>query len=727
MQDKVLDQLRAIGLQVEALEIGPAPGGPFHRVPVVDPKPDKGRKRSGWYLVQEYRTRDGRTLLYGAAGNWKSGAQIKIEPDGKGLDDDERKALAAKRREAEKAAEAERREKAESAAQRATRVWAGLPMQGASQYLDAKGVAGHGVRYARGCIVVPVRRASDDALVGLQWIDPDGAKRFLTGTPKQGACHFIGRADKNGAMLVCEGYATGASLHQATGLPVAVAFDAGNLLPVAEALRKRPDVRMRTLVIAGDDDHETAGNPGATKARAAAEAVSGAAIAPAFENPAGRSDFNDMQAERGLKALRAYLQRAIRQAVDHVGWRRRLNTNRDGKPTATLHNLQLILEHDDRMAGLLRLDEFANKAELTREPPFGGNPREVSDAEVVELAAWFGAPETYAMNVGVNQMHETVSMVAARNKVHPVRSWLQAMAWDGEPRIDAMFPDIFNAKDNEYTRKVARNFFISAVARVMRPGCKADLMLILEGAQGAGKSTAIELLAGPEWFVVQSEPPEAKDFYQILQGRWIVEIAELQSFSKAQVSRVKQAISTPVDVYRASYGRLPREYPRQCVFVGSTNEDEYLRDPTGARRFMPVRVHSVDLEALRLQREQLWAEAVHRFDQGETWWDLPASAEEEREDRYRHDSWAEPLLAWLDGEADYERYPDTRPADGVQQATMDDLLTWGLGLDRARHGPQEQQRVGAILKRAGWERVQRRRDGRRQYVYQRPEGDYARG
>jgi putative DNA primase/helicase len=413
----------------------------------------------------------------------------------------------------------------------------------------------------------------------------------------------------------------------------------------------------------------------------------------------------------------------IERQIADAGWRERLICNKDGRVTATIHNVATILEHDDRLAGLLRLNEFATKVVFSREPPFGGGLREISDAEVAELAAWFGHPETYGLNVATGLMYEAVGMVAARNKFHPVRDYLDALHWDGEDRLPRLLADYFGVEYDEYSRQVGLNFMIAAAARVRDPGCKSDLMMILEGAQGAGKSTAIELLSGSDWFVATTESPDNKDFYQILQGRWLVEIEEMQAFSKPQMPKVKSAVSAKVDVFRPSYGRMPRSFPRHCIFVGTTNDDEYLRDPTGARRFMPVRVSGVELEMLKADRDQLWAEADARYKRGECYWELPAQAEHERARRYMEDSWADPISDWLEGYGHYDSDGPAAFSGRKDEVTIDQVLSLALNLDKSRHTRQEQMRAGSIIKRMGWVRRQRRVNGRKRWLYLRPEED----
>jgi putative DNA primase/helicase len=273
----VHDQLARAGLEIDGtLEYG--------RLVRCRADGDKGRKTSGWYVLHELRLDSGQVVTVGRYGNWKryGPESIAVEFAAAGLSDDERARLAAEQARLRAEAEAERQARAADAARRAGAMWPKLPDSGASPYLDRKKVRAYGVRFSRGSIVVPVRRG-DGALVGLQFIGPDGGKKFLTGTPKRGCWHWIGEppAPTDGALVwIAEGYATAATVHEATGCSVACAFDSGNLMPVAQALRGLyPAAR---IAIAADNDAATEGNPGVTKAREAALAVGGVVVVPDF-------------------------------------------------------------------------------------------------------------------------------------------------------------------------------------------------------------------------------------------------------------------------------------------------------------------------------------------------------------------------------------------------------------------------------------------------------------
>ena len=247
MQD-VHAQLASAGLRVDGeLEVGR-----LVRCPVEG---DSGRKRSGWYVLHELRLDSGELVLVGRYGNWRAGTPLSglaVEFEAGGLSDEERRRMKEAAQQARERAIEEKRERAEQAAARAANIWPKLPESGKSEYLQRKGVRAYGVRFTRGSIVVPVRNGDGD-LLGLQWIGPGGDKTFLTGTPKQACFHLIGEVGADvGVLGIAEGYATAAEVHEVVGWPVAVAFDAGNLLPVARVLRSlHPDIE---IVLLGDRD-----------------------------------------------------------------------------------------------------------------------------------------------------------------------------------------------------------------------------------------------------------------------------------------------------------------------------------------------------------------------------------------------------------------------------------------------------------------------------------------
>lgn len=410
---------------------------------------------------------------------------------------------------------------------------------------------------------------------------------------------------------------------------------------------------------------------------------------------------------------------------DPNGWKRQLTRRKDDGVEGTLHNCMLILENDDRLSGMLWLNESSNQVVLATDPPWtGGNRDEFTDADSCELAAWLQAPERYHMSASDELALKSVITVARRHRRHPIREYLQSLTWDGTPRVERMFVELFGAEDKTYNTQAAVCFMVSAVSRLLwldpkQPftGSKVDFMLVLEGGQGKKKTSSFEALFGANWFVETLESPSGKDFYQVILGCWGVEIAEMDGFSKADVTSVKGAITRRVDKYRAPYERVPRSYRRECVFVGTTNETEYLRDATGGRRFLPVRVLDdgvIELEKIIELRDQLWAEAVRMFNDGVQWWRLPDDAEAEQEERYQEDSWEGRIQRWMEGRAAGDRaYPaHLMWGTPVPWTTTDEILQWAIGADAAKHGRPEQMRVSAIMKRLGWVHKRNWYDGR---------------
>lgn len=290
--DAALNQMREAGLLVDHVAFT----GKIVRVPVTFPRADKGSAKSGWYVAHEFRLSSGRMAVSGAFGNYKNpdSDTCKFGVDARELSAADKAEYERKREAAARQVAEEARLVAEQCAKRSAKIWGGLPEEGGSKYLDKKGVRAYGLRFSRGSVVVPLYKCGKGgegeafglSLVGLQFIDGEGTKKFLTGTPKKGAFHWLGNVPQAECpVVIVEGYATGASVHMATGLPVAVAFDAGNLAPVASALRAVLPTAL--LCIAGDTDSDTGrGNTGLIKAKEAARAVNGVWVVPEFSEVA---------------------------------------------------------------------------------------------------------------------------------------------------------------------------------------------------------------------------------------------------------------------------------------------------------------------------------------------------------------------------------------------------------------------------------------------------------
>jgi putative DNA primase/helicase len=271
----------------------------------------------------------------------------------------------------------------------------------------------------------------------------------------------------------------------------------------------------------------------------------------------------------------------------------------------------------------------------------------------------------------------------------------------------------------------------------MQPGVKADHMLILEGPQGSKKSSAIKMLAGADWFTDELAEIGSKDAAQQMRGVWVVEFAELDAISRAEVSRIKAFLTRTTDRYRPPYERYVITVPRQCVFAGSVNPETYLRDETGNRRFWPVRCGDIDIDALARDRDQLWAEAVARYRAGAIWWlddpELIALAKAEQDQRYQADAWDARIDRWLvyerrrvnRGYAGYDDWHDeeVERASPMTDVSVGEILEGALGIEPGRWTKADQMRIGAYLKMKRWERYQARNGQFREWRYREPDRD----
>jgi predicted P-loop ATPase len=292
--------------------------------------------------------------------------------------------------------------------------------------------------------------------------------------------------------------------------------------------------------------------------------------------------------------------------------------------------------------------------------------------------------------VGKDITHQAVDQRAQECSFHPVRRYLEGLKWDGVERLDHWAIDYLGADETQYVSRVSRMFLISMVARILKPGCKADHMMVLEGEQGVGKSTACRELAG-EWFSDSLPDIRDKDGAQHIRGKWLVEIAELAAIGKAEAETLKSFISRQVERYRPSYGRKEVIEPRQNVFVGTTNKSIYLRDETGARRFWPVKVTKVDIAALRAARDQLFAEAVAAFNANEQWWPDQEFEQEhikpQQDDRFEGDPWEEAIRAHV---------------ATLSRVRVTDIARNVFMIETGKIGTTEQRRIAAVLTGLGW-------------------------
>ena len=300
-----------------------------------------------------------------------------------------------------------------------------------------------------------------------------------------------------------------------------------------------------------------------------------------------------------------------------LDWVAELQTNKDGNPTATIDNVHTILVKDTNLSGIGGMNELSQLYTMAGPVPWNKSHKAGdcwSDADEAGLR-WY-IEKVYHIQ-GRQRISDALTQVQSERAFHPVRAYLNGLTWDGVERLDSLLIDYLGAEDTPYVRAVTRKQFVAAVYRVMDPGHKFDQMLTLVGPQGIGKSTLIAKM-GQAWYTDTVNSISGKDGYDAIQGAWIVEMSELAGLRKAEVEAVKQFISKCVDTYRRAYAKNTIAYPRQCVFFGSTNDDELLRDQTGNRRFWVVETgrqpHTKYAWNMTQEEvDQLWAEAVVRW------------------------------------------------------------------------------------------------------------------
>lgn len=349
-----------------------------------------------------------------------------------------------------------------------------------------------------------------------------------------------------------------------------------------------------------------------------------------------------------------------------TSWMQKLKIHsKSGVPLSTIDNIWIILERDPRLAGKFALNAFAGRGEVLGKLPWAESPdrRLWEDNDNAGLY-WY--LEKYYQITGPGKIDGALSLHSRKHAFNEITSYLQGLTWDGIPRLDSLFIDYLGAEDNAYIRAVTRKAFTAAVARAMQPGIKFDQMTILSGPQGIGKSTLLDKMS-KGWFTDSIRTFEGKEASELLQGTWLVEVAELDAFRKTDVSRIKQFISQRVDRFRAAYGRHVKEMPRCCVFFGTTNSTEYLQDRTGNRRFWPVDVgiHRPIKSVwgdLPKELDQLWAEAVFRWRLGEPLYlaEGLADAAAIQQEEHRETGTKEGLIRdWLERPipADWNKWP----------------------------------------------------------------------
>jgi hypothetical protein len=425
--------------------------------------------------------------------------------------------------------------------------------------------------------------------------------------------------------------------------------------------------------------------------------------------------------------------RELARVLDHLEqnhlpppamWIERCQTNDRGEPIGNLASAMLAMRADPALSGALAYDLMQRTAYVVAPLP-GDKPspdhtlRPVADGDVTAVQEYLqlaGLPR-----LGRDTTHQAVDKRAAESSFHPICDYLDGLRWDGSKRLDTWLSDHLGAEQSPYTHGIGRMFLIAMVARVFKPGCKADYVPVFQGVQGARKSTACRILAGP-WF--SDNLPDLRGdqvrVSQHIRGKWLIELAELSAMNKVENADLKAFITRNEERFTPKFGRKEVLEERQCVFAGTTNKPVYLRDETGGRRFWPVKVGTIDTDALAHDRDQLFAEATAAFRAGEAWWpDADFEREHvapEQEAAFEADAWEESISRYLSG---LEPVRPTPPATERQKPDRPKCVTLlkvareALFVETAKLGTADQRRIAAAMERLGWDRGARGGNGER--------------
>jgi len=389
---------------------------------------------------------------------------------------------------------------------------------------------------------------------------------------------------------------------------------------------------------------------------------------------------------------------------------------KNGQPKSTLNNAILYLCDIPQLNGAFAFNTFSARIEISPKVPWfkerGSNSLNLEDCDISMLRGMLSM--LFHVDMPINTVTDAIVNVAHKRHYHPVQNYLKSLTWDGIPRIDTWLIKYGHALDTVYTRAIARKALCGAVRRVFEPGVKFDYVLVLEGAQGIGKSTACRVL-GRNWSGDMNLDPHNKDAIHMMVGKWVIELSEMTALKWADQNALKSFLSRPIDTARLSYGHHAKDYERQCIFIGTVNPEHvgYLSDITGNRRYWVVRLNGhVDYVGLEQDCNQLWAEAFQVYKQEELYLTGEAYAMQvlETQKRMPQDPMRNSVIRWV------SENPD------VMQITPEAILEY-LGVPMKSISRADQSRIAQSLTELGWDKKIDREGGVYVTSYMKPQRD----
>lgn len=522
------------------------------------------------------------------------------------------------------------------AAEVAQEIWESSTKPGSHHYLLAKGIGPGPLRLYQDKLIAPIFGESGQ-LRSIQSINSTGEKRFLPDGQTSGC--FMPIEGATDVVLICEGVATAISLSEVTGKQIYSAMNSHNLLKVAPIVkRKHSDAK---IVICADNDHSNPKNPGLTSAKKVAEQVGCLIKSPNFDKAdVHLSDWNDFHSKYGAERTREAL--ALDEPLPIV-----YPTNAIGLNQARIESITQCLREDPHFPYQIYFDEFFGQILIHR--PSQSHPERITDNIVTEIREWFGINGW--QSIAKEMAHDCINRVAHDKPVDLMRDWLNKLpVWDGQDRMSEAGIQA-QMSDPVYAQAWWRYVFSALVARQLEPGCKLDIVPILVGGQGVKKTQLAESippqLMGMETFgeITMSDIRKTETALYKVRAKAVLILDELRGFKKDQDAD-KAAITRRIEEQVPKYMQYSIQYPRRCLIIGTTNDDEFLDDPTGARRFAPIRVEdTINIDWFKTNMEQMWAQGRFIYEElGEpAWKDLELLASKVH-DEFRAVSWATPYV-----------------------------------------------------------------------------------